>query len=62
MSERALREIYFPVFRAAVEEADVLAVMTAYNRVNGTHMSDHERLLSDVLKEEWGFNGLVVSD
>ncbi|WP_226482843.1 beta-glucosidase family protein [Natrinema amylolyticum] len=62
VSERALREIYLPAFRAAVEEADVLSVMTAYNRVNGVHMSDHERLLSDVLKGEWGFDGLVVSD
>ncbi|AEH39242.1 beta-glucosidase family protein [Halopiger xanaduensis] len=62
VSERALREIYLPAFRAAVEEADVLSVMTAYNRVNGTHMSDHERLLTDVLKDEWRFDGVVVSD
>ncbi|WP_408957675.1 beta-glucosidase [Natrinema sp. 74] len=62
VSERTLREIYLPAFRAAVEEADVLSVMTAYNRVNGVHMSDHERLLSDVLKGEWGFDGPVVSD
>lgn len=62
VDERALREIYLPAFRAAVEEADVTSVMTAYNRVNGAHMSDHERLLSDVLKGEWGFDGFVVSD
>ncbi|SFR51308.1 MULTISPECIES: beta-glucosidase [Halorubrum] len=62
VSERALREIYLPAFRAAVEEADVTSVMTAYNRVNGTHMSDHGYLLSDVLKGEWGFDGFVVSD
>ncbi|SEW10675.1 beta-glucosidase [Natrinema salifodinae] len=62
VSERALREIYLPAFRAAVEDADVLSVMTAYNRVNGVHMSDHEHLLSNVLKDEWGFDGLVVSD
>ncbi|SDN13839.1 beta-glucosidase [Halogranum gelatinilyticum] len=62
VSERALREIYLPPFRAAVQEADVTSVMTAYNRVNGTHMSDHEYLLSDVLKDEWGFEGFVVSD
>jgi beta-glucosidase len=62
VSERALREIYLPAFRAAVEEADVGAVMTAYNRVNGTHMSDHRRLLSDVLKAEFGFEGVVMSD
>ncbi|MBX0303817.1 beta-glucosidase [Haloarcula salinisoli] len=59
--ERTLRELYLPPFRAAVE-AGVGSVMTAYNRVNGTHMSDHEPLLSDVLKDEWGFAGYVVSD
>ncbi len=62
VSERALREIYLPAFRAAVEEADVGAVMTAYNRVNGTHMSDHRPLLRDVLKDEFGFDGFVMSD
>ncbi|WP_049927574.1 beta-glucosidase [Halopiger goleimassiliensis] len=62
VSERALRELYLPGFRAAVEDGDVLSVMSAYNRVNGTHMSDHERLLQDVLKDEWGFDGVVVSD
>ncbi|AEH37020.1 beta-glucosidase family protein [Halopiger xanaduensis] len=62
IGERALREIYLPAFRAAVEEGNVHSVMTAYNRVNGAHMSDHGYLLSDVLKDEWGFDGLVVSD
>ena len=62
VDERTLREIYLPAFRAAVEEADVHAVMSAYNRVNGVHMSDHERLLTGVLKNEWGFEGVVVSD
>jgi beta-glucosidase len=62
VSERALREIYLPSFRAAVEEADAGSVMTSYNRVNGTHMSDHRRLLTDVLKDEFGFDGFVMSD
>lgn len=62
VNERALREIYLPAFRAAVEEADVCSVMTAYNRVNGVHMGEHERLLSSVLKGEWEFDGPVVSD
>ncbi|WP_227379002.1 beta-glucosidase [Haladaptatus halobius] len=62
VTERALREIYLPAFRAAVEEADVGAVMTAYNRVNGTHMSDHRTLLRDMLKDEFGFDGFVMSD
>ena len=61
VDERTLRELYLPPFRAAVE-AGVGSVMTAYNRVNGTHMSDHEHLVGDVLKGEWGFAGYVVSD
>ncbi|WP_435095895.1 beta-glucosidase [Halarchaeum sp. P4] len=61
VSERALRELYLPSFRAAVE-AGAGSVMTAYNSVNGTRMSDHERLLRDVLKDEWDFEGYVVSD
>ncbi|MBX0294552.1 beta-glucosidase [Haloarcula nitratireducens] len=61
VDERTLRELYLPPFRAAVE-AGVGSVMTAYNRVNGTHMSDHEPLVTDLLKDEWGFDGYVVSD
>ncbi|SIS03339.1 beta-glucosidase family protein [Natronorubrum thiooxidans] len=61
VDERTLRELYLRPFRAAVE-AGVGSVMTAYNRVNGTHMSDHSRLVGDVLKAEWGFDGYVVSD
>lgn len=62
VSERALREIYLPGFRAAVREAGVASVMSAYNRVNGVHMGEHEHLLNEVLKDEWGFDGFVVSD
>ncbi|SMO55786.1 beta-glucosidase family protein [Halorubrum cibi] len=61
VDERALRELYLPSFRAAVA-AGAGSVMSAYNRVNGTRMSDHRRLLTDVLKDEWGFDGYVVSD
>ena len=61
VDERTLRELYLPPFRAAVD-AGVGSVMTAYNRVNGTHMSDHEYLVGDVLKGEWGFSGYAVSD
>ncbi|MFC5278049.1 beta-glucosidase [Halorubrum rubrum] len=61
IGERALRELYLPSFRAAVA-AGAGSVMSAYNRVNGTRMSDHRRLLTDVLKDEWGFDGYVVSD
>ncbi|ELY67276.1 beta-glucosidase [Natrinema versiforme] len=61
VDERTLRELYLRPFRAAVE-AGTGSVMTAYNRVNGTYMSDHTRLVGDVLKGDWGFDGYVVSD
>mgnify|MGYP000023548151 FL=1 len=61
VDEPTLRELYLPPFRSAVD-AGAGSVMTAYNRVNGIHMSDHERLVGDVLKGEWGFDGYVVSD
>ena len=62
ISDRALREIYFPPFEAAVKEAGVMAVMSSYNRLNGTYTSEYRQLLTDVLKEEWGFDGIVMSD
>lgn len=62
VDERALNEIYFPAFKAAVEEANVLAVMSAYNKLNGTYCSENDYLLIDKLKTEWKFNGLVMSD
>lgn len=62
VDERTLREIYLPPFKAAVHEADVWAVMSSYNRVNGTYTSEHDRLLNGILKGEWGFEGLVISD
>ena len=62
VSDRALREIYMPGFRAAVEEAEVGSIMAAYNRVNGTYACENRQLLRDVLKDEWGFDGYVVSD
>lgn len=61
VDERVLRELYLPAFRAAVG-AGAGSVMTAYNRINGIDANDHERLLRDVLKEEWGFQGYTVSD
>ena len=61
VGERALREVYLPPFRAAVE-AGASAVMAAYNRVNGRHMSEHRELLEGVLREEWGFTGVTMSD
>ncbi|OGU50131.1 MAG: hypothetical protein A2455_08960 [Ignavibacteria bacterium RIFOXYC2_FULL_35_16] len=62
VDERALNEIYLPAFKAAVEEAKVLAVMSAYNKLNGTYCSENDYLLIDKLKNEWKFNGLVMSD
>src|ERR1017187_8924324 len=62
MDERALREIYLPAFRAAVQEAGVLAVMGAYNQFRGQHCCENDYLLKRVLKGEWGFKGFVISD
>ena len=62
MDERALHEIYLPAFKAAVEEAGVWAVMSAYNQVNGLSCAANPYLLTDILKTQWGFKGLVVSD
>ena len=62
MDERSLREIYLPAFRAAVQEAGVLAVMGAYNKFRGEFCCHNDYLLNRVLKKEWGFKGLVMSD
>lgn len=62
IDERALREIYLPAFKAAVVEAGVWTVMAAYNLIRGEHCSESKHLLTDILKEEWGFDGFVVSD
>ncbi len=62
VDERTLREIYLPAFEAAVKEAKVGSVMAAYNKVNGTYSSENTHLLKDILKDEWGFEGFVVSD
>ena len=62
MNERALREIYLPVYRAAVQRAGVLSVMGAYNKFRGWYMCENDYLLNTVLKDEWGFKGIVISD
>ncbi|MDY0287531.1 MAG: glycoside hydrolase family 3 N-terminal domain-containing protein [Sphaerochaeta sp.] len=61
VDERTLREIYLPAFKRSVE-AGALAVMTSYNQVNGIYTSEHPYLLDVILRNEWGFEGLVVSD
>jgi beta-glucosidase len=60
--ERTLREIYLPAFKAAVQEAGVWSVMGAYNQFRGQHCCENDYLLNNILKGEWGFKGLVVSD
>ncbi len=62
IDERTLREIYLPAFEIAVKKAQPWTVMCAYNQINGTYGSQNHWTLTEVLKEEWGFEGLVVSD
>ncbi|MFH0952702.1 MAG: glycoside hydrolase family 3 C-terminal domain-containing protein [Verrucomicrobiota bacterium] len=62
LDERALREIYLPAFKAAVQEADPWTLMGAYNKVRGRWCCENKYLLTDILKNEWGFKGFVVSD
>jgi len=62
VDERSLREIYLPAFEMAVKQAQPWTVMCSYNKLNGTFASEHHYLLSEILKDEWGFEGLVVSD
>lgn len=62
MSERALREIYLPGFKAAVTEGDVNSLMGAYNKFRGQYCTHNDYLINEVLKKEWGFKGLVMSD
>ncbi|OAL53187.1 hypothetical protein IQ07DRAFT_585132 [Pyrenochaeta sp. DS3sAY3a] len=62
VAERPLREIYLKPFEITVKEANPHAVMTAYNKVNGTHADSHDFLLKQILRGEWGWKGLVMSD
>ena len=62
MSERTLREIYLRGFQIAIEESHPIAIMTSYNLLNGIHPSQNKQLLIDVLRNEWNFTGLIMSD
>lgn len=62
VDERTLHEIYLPAFRAAVQQGNTRCVMTAYNLLNGVHCSQHRWLITDLLKQTWGFDGIVMSD
>jgi beta-glucosidase len=62
VGERALREIYLPPFKAAVQEAGSWALMASYNKVNGTYAGENPYTLTEILRKEWGFDGLVISD
>ncbi len=62
VDERALREIYMPAFEHIVKEEQPTTVMCSYNRLDGTYLSENKRMLTDVLRNEWGFKGIVVSD
>ncbi|MBI3477717.1 MAG: glycoside hydrolase family 3 C-terminal domain-containing protein [Acidobacteria bacterium] len=62
IDERTLREIYLPAFEASVKEAKVGAIMDAYNPVNGVYMTQNQHLNNEILKKEWGFDGILMSD
>lgn len=62
IDERTMREIYLPVFEAAIKEARVGAIMDSYNLTNGLHMTQNSYLNTDVARKEWGFDGIIMSD
>ncbi|WP_423818628.1 glycoside hydrolase family 3 C-terminal domain-containing protein [Salinimicrobium sp. TIG7-5_MAKvit] len=62
VDERTLREIYLPAFKAAVIEGNAYSVMGAYNKFRGDYLNENNYLLNDILKNEWGFEGIVISD
>lgn len=62
LSDRALYEIYLPAFKAAVTEGGSWSIMSSYNLYRGRHVCQNKRLLKDILRDEWGFDGAVISD
>lgn len=62
VDERTLQEIYYPAFKDAVKRANTYSLMGAYNLLNGKHCCENEKLLDEVLREQWGYDGTIVSD
>lgn len=62
VDERTMRELYMPAFETAVKKTQPWTVMCSYNRINGTYAAENKMLLTDILRDEWGFEGFVVSD
>ncbi len=62
LDERTLREIYLTGFEIAVKEGGAKAIMSSYNQVNGTYANENKHLLKDILRDEWGFDGIVITD
>src|SRR5208337_4851784 len=62
IDERTLREIYLPSFEAAVKQAHVGAIMDSYNLINGTHATQHGYFNTQIVRREWGFDGVMMSD
>ena len=62
VDERTMRELYLTGFEIAVREAKPLTIMTSYNEINGVYAHENKHLLQEILRDEWGFDGMVVSD
>lgn len=62
LSERALREIYLKGFEIAVKNAQPMAIMTSYNKINGIHAANHFDLCTKAARDEWGFQGVIMTD